>query len=226
MTAVWDKIEQLAETLKLRFSETGTEYAAEDSDGWQNYLYSSSAYRRAHVEIVDFRTSHKIYILHCTIFPHYNDPSPIYGFDAVCGPSKITGAFHDFSNAGDHSHFMMKWFAKETENYNWRKPRELPEWARQIFSPSMIAAGNVQEGQELEDLCAIALKSLDYYLDNVGVTQDWPNDYHLAQNRYCHYQKQNPHVIKSMVAMGIPENKMKKFVDEVLFPETNIPYFS
>lgn len=226
MTAVWDKIEQLAETLKLRFSETGTEYAAEDSDGWQNYLYSSSAYRRAHVEIVDFRTSHKIYILHCTIFPHYNDPSPIYGFDAVCGPSKITGAFHDFSNAGDHSHFMMKWFAKETENYNWRKPRELPEWARQIFSPSMIAAGNVQEGQELEDLCAIALKSLDYYLDNVGVTQDWPNDYHLAQNRYCHYQKQNPHVIKSMVAMGIPENRMKKFVDEVLFPETNVPYFS
>lgn len=226
MTAVWDKIEQLAETLKLRFSETGTEYAAEDSDGWQNYLYSSSAYRRAHVEIVDFRTSHKIYILHCTIFPHYNDPSPIYGFDAVCGPSKITGAFHDFSNAGDHSHFMVKWFAKETENYNWRKPRELPEWARQIFSPSMIAAGNVQEGQELEDLCAIALKSLDYYLDNVGVTQDWPNDYHLAQNRYCHYQKQNPHVIKSMVAMGIPENRMKKFVDEVLFPETNVPYFS
>lgn len=226
MTAVWDKIEQLAETLKLRFSETGTEYAAEDSDGWQNYLYSSSAYRRAHVEIVDFRTSHKIYILHCTVFPHYNDPSPIYGFDAVCGPSKITGAFHDFSNAGDHSHFMMKWFAKETENYGWRKPRELPEWARQIFSPSMIAAGNIQEGTELKDLCNIALKSLDYYLDNVGVTQDWPNDYHLAQNRYCHYQKQNPHVIKSMVAMGIPENKMKKFVDEVLFPETNIPYFS
>jgi hypothetical protein len=41
----------------------------------------------------------------------------------------------------------------------------------------------------------------------------------MAQNRYCHWQKQNPHVIRSMVSMGIDEAKMKRFVDEVLFPE-------
>jgi hypothetical protein len=41
----------------------------------------------------------------------------------------------------------------------------------------------------------------------------------MAQNRYCHWQKQNPHVIRSMVAMGVPEHRMKRFVSEVLFPE-------
>lgn len=220
MMAVWDKIEDLAHQFIQKFSDTGTNYSRDNNKGWQNYLYQSMKYRRAHVEIVDFRITHKIYILHTTVFAHHNDPSPIYGFDAVCGPSKITGAFHDFSSAGDPNHFMMKWFKESTENYAWRKPRELPPWAKQIFSPSMIAAGNVQEGQELDDLCNIAVKTLDYYLENVGETQTWPSTFHMAQNRYCYYQKQNPHVINSMVAMGIPEDEMKHFVKHVLFPET------
>ncbi len=220
MTAVWNKIEGLAETLKIKFAETSSTQTNDNSSGWQNYLYTGPSYRRAHVEIVDFRSSHNIYILHSTIFPHFNDPSPIWGFDAVCGPNKITGAFHDFSNAGDSNHFMMQWFAKESKSYVWNKPRNLPEWAQAIFSPSMIAAGNVREGEELDSLCDIALKSVDYYLKNVGETQDWPNDYHMAQNRYCYYQKQNPHVINSMVAMGVSEQVMIKFVNEVLFPET------
>jgi hypothetical protein len=83
----------------------------------------------------------------------------------------------------------------------------------------MIAAGNVQEGLELDDLCQLALDSLDYYLKNVGNTQQDTADYHMAQNRYCRYQKQNPHVIRSMVSMGVEESTMKKFVEEVLFPE-------
>ena len=83
----------------------------------------------------------------------------------------------------------------------------------------MVAAGNVQEGQELDDLCQLALDSLDYYVKNVGNTQQDAADYHMAQNRYCHYQKQNPHVIRSMVSMGVAEPVIKKFVREVLFPE-------
>lgn len=226
MNKVWDIIEGLAESFKRKFEETGVCYSSENNDGWKNFLYSSSSYRRAHVEIVDYREKHKIYILHTTIFPHFNDPSPIWGFDAVCGPSKITGAFHDFSSGGDKEHFMMKWFTEETKSYGWRKPRELPEWAKMIFSPSMIAAGNVQLGEELDDLCAIATKSLDYYLENVGITQDFPNDYHMAQNQYCYWQKKNPHVINSMVAMGIPREEMEQFVNDVLFPETSTTAFA
>ena len=219
MTAVWDKIEELAKKFEDRFNATGEPINSNLDYKWHNQLWSSPRYRRSHVEIVDNRQSHNIYILHCTVFPHFNDSSPIFGFDAVCGPNKITGAFCDYSSAGDSTHPMMRWFANEGLYYNWEKNRNLPEWASSIFSPAMIAAGNVRIGEELDNLCELGLRALDYYLKNVGNTQQDLADYHMAQNRYCHYQKQNPHVIRSMVSMGVEENTMRKFVSEVLFPE-------
>lgn len=221
MTAVWDKIEELAKKFEDRFNATGEPIAGNLDYEWHNQLWSSPRYRRAHIEIVDNRESHNIYILHCTVFPHFNDSSPIFGFDAVCGPNKITGAFCDYSSAGDSTHPMMRWFANEGLYYNWEKNRNLPEWASSIFSPAMVAAGNVKLGEELDNLCELALRTLDYYIKNVGNTQQDLADYHMAQNRYCYYQKQNPHVVRSMVSMGISEPIIKKFVREVLFPEVS-----
>lgn len=222
MTAVWCRINQLADIIKNKISENSSSHLSHTVEGfsWYNEIYSGDSFRRAHVEIVDFRESHKIYILHCTIFPHYNDNSPIWGFDAVCGPNKITGAFHDFSNGGAPDHFMMNWFSDRVSEYKWRKPRQLPPWAQAIFSQAMIAAGNVTEGDELDDLCKIALSSLDYYLDNVGLTQESAADFHMAHDRYCRYQKQNPHVANSMVSMGVPKELMDTFIREILFPES------
>lgn len=219
MTAVWDKISTLAQHIESKFAASGEPVPIDHNYGWYNAIYTSRRYRRAHIEIVDNRESHKLYILHCTIFPHFNDPSPIWGFDAVCGPNKITGAFCDFSAAGDPTHPMMDWFGNEILYYEWRKNRDLPEWASRIFSPNMIAAGNVTVGEELDNVCEIATRSLDYYLRNVGSTQQDAADFHMAQNRYCRYQKQNPHVIRSMVSMGVPEDEMKEFVNTILFPE-------
>jgi hypothetical protein len=221
MSKVWNKIESLAKHFEEQFNQTGE--PLEDGIGsdyeWHNQLWTSPAYRRAHLEIVDHRESHKLYIVHCTIFPHLNDPSPIWGFDAVCGPNKITGAFHDFSLSGDKSSFMYLWFKARVNNLEWNKPRELPDWARQIFSPAMVAAGNLQDEVEIDQLCDIAKTTLDFYLKNVGIDQQDVASFEMAQNRYCHYQKQNPHVVRSMVSMGIDEAKMKRFVNEVLFPE-------
>lgn len=216
----WDKIEALAgyfEQALANSADTIT-HASEDYD-WHNTLYSGARYRRAHIEIVDKRESHGVYILHTTVFPHLNDPSPIFGFDAVCGKNKITGAFHDFSNGGDPTSFMWLWFNAQVNGLEWNKPRDLPEWARMIFSPAMIAAGNLQEEAEIDQLCEIAKTTLDFYLSKVGHDQQDVADFHMAQNRYCHWQKQNPHVIRSMVSMGVPEDVMKRFVSEVLFPE-------
>ena len=221
MTVVWDKISKLAADITEKFNATGekAEGSLEEQYGWHNTLWSSNRYRRAHVEIVDFRETYKIYILHVTVFPHFNDPSPIYGFDAVCGPNKITGAFHDFSHAGDPTSFMYLWFKARVNGLEWNKPRQLPEWAQAIFSPAMVAAGNLQDESEIDQLCDTALTTLDFYLANIGKDQESGSDYHMAQNRYCHYQKQNPHVINSMISMGVPEPKMKQFVREILFPE-------
>ena len=127
MTTVWNKIEGLAKQLEAKFNATGEPIDANlhSRYDWHNALWSGTRYRRAHIEIVDFRESHKIYILHCTVFPHFNDPSPIFGFDAVCGPNKITGAFCDFSAAGDPTHPMMRWFSNEVQYYEWKKERDL-----------------------------------------------------------------------------------------------------
>jgi len=219
---LWNRTAQLAEKIEYALSLTDNRALSnnEEQYNWHNKFYHCNRYRRAHVEIVDNRASHKLYILHCTIFPHYNDPSPIWGFDIVCGQSKITGAFLDFSNAGDPDHSMMKWFSKQTKDIAWNKPRNLPEWAKQIFSPAMVAAGNINTEEEFDALETLALRSLHYYLANVGYTQESGMDYHMAQNRYCYYQKQNPHVVNSMVSMGVPEDTMKQFVSELLFPET------
>lgn len=221
MNKIWDKISNLAEHIEQKFKETGYKEPSNTHDyNWYNSIYSSMRYRRAHVEIVDKRESYGIYILHSTIFPHFNDRSPIWGFDAICGQNKITGAFHDFSPAGDPGHQMIKWFGARTANMKWNKQRDLPNWAKEIFSSNMVAAGNIQEQEELTDLSNLVLDSLDYYLEQVGYTQQSGSDYHMAQNRYCYYQKQNPQVVKSMVSMGVPEPVITKFVDEILFPET------
>lgn len=223
MTAVWNKISNLAEEFKSRVDSSGYSITTNlnHNYNWHNELWASSRYRRAHIEIVDFRETHNIYILHSTIFPHFDDPSPIWGFDAVCGPNKITGAFHDFSRTGDLTSFMYLWYKAKVSGLEWNKPRQLPEWAKQIFSPAMIAAGNLQEESEIDQLCNTALTTLDFYLQNIGLDKESDGNYKAEQNRYCYYQKKNPHIIQSMVAMGVPESTMQQFVDKVLFPETD-----
>ena len=221
ISMVWEKIQALAKHFENEFNRTGTaiEGTLENDYEWHNQLWSSDSYRRAHLEIVDHRESHKLYIVHCTIFPHFNDPSPIWGFDAVCGKNKITGAFHDFSITGNPSSPMYLWFKSQVTGLAWNKPRDLPEWAQMIFSPSMVAAGNLQESNEIDQLCNTAKATLDFYLKTVGVDQQPEFDYRMDQNKYCYWQKQNPHVLRSMVSMGIDETKMKRFINEVLFPE-------
>jgi hypothetical protein len=219
-TDAWDQIEQLAKYFTDLFNETGELISQDVSDyEWHNTLWSSTKYRRAHVEIVDKRDSHGMYILHTTVFPHCNDPSPIFGFDAVCGKNKITGAFHDFSISGDPLSPMYLWFKAHVNDLEWNKPRELPDWAKQIFSPAMVAAGNLREEVEIRQLCDLAKSTLNFYIKTVGIDQQDVADFHMAQNKYCHYQKQNPQVVKSMVAMGVEESKIKRFVQEILFPE-------
>ena len=220
MTGIlWNNVIDFSKKIESKFEKTGNLISRTNEDNWYNSLYSSLKFRRAHLECVDKRQDHKLYILHSTIFPHFNDSSPIWGFDIVCGANKVTGAFHDFSLPGFPEHYMSDWWSKETVNYNWSKNRNLPDWARSIFSKSMIAAGNIQDIDELNTLLLLAEKSLDYYLDNVGITQESGADYHELQNYYCKNQKKNPKVLNSMVAMGFNKDQVEEFINKTLFPE-------
>ena len=221
---VWDKLIEIQHLLEDSFDKTGKEINEPGMDrfnqpGWVNRVWSSEHYRRAHVDVVDARLTKGLWMMHCCIFPHIHNPAPIYGFDVVAGKNKITGCFHDYSNAGDLEHPMMDWFADEVNKLDWNRTRKLPDWAERIFSPSMVAAGNVQDEAELEQIFAMARTTLTHYLESVGETNNTANNTTEAQNYYCENQKQNPHTPRVMVSLGLSEDDVKHFIQECLFPE-------
>ena len=219
-SSVFDKAIACAQQIEQYFRDTGEveEFTLDDIHGVKDIVFSSLRYRRAHISIVDARETKKLWLLHVTVFPHTNDPSPIYGFDIVAGPNKVSGAFHDFSLAGDKSSPMWLWFNAKTNGLEWNKKRELPDWAKQIFSPAMVAIGAVG-AEELDEFVKIGLESLQFYLTNVGFEQQDVATYEMAQDRYCRYQKQNPHTPRVLVNLGFTEEEARNFVDNQLFPE-------
>jgi hypothetical protein len=222
MSEIWNRMETCADSIRYKMlSKQGMLNIdpALEKYNWENHVYISKFYRRGHVEIVDRREDVGLFILHATIFPHVDSSAPIWGFDAVCGKNKITGAFHDFSLPGTADHPMSQWWENKSSGYIWNKPRELPSWAQAIFSKNMVAAGNVQELNEVDQFINLGLESLDYYLANAVNYRQENTDFSELQNKYCHYQKQNPHVVRSMVAMGYEQPIIEQFVEEVLFPE-------
>jgi phycocyanobilin:ferredoxin oxidoreductase len=221
---VWDTLIEIQHLLEDSFDKTGKEINEPGMDrfnqpGWVNRVWSSEHYRRAHVDVVDARDSKGLWMMHCCIFPHTHNPAPIYGFDVIAGKNKITGCFHDYSKAGDPEHPMMDWFADEVNKLDWNRTRKLPDWAERIFSPSMVAAGNVQDEEELEQIFAMARTTLTHYLESVGETNNTANNTTEAQNYYCENQKQNPHTPRVMVSLGLSEEDVKHFIQECLFPE-------
>ena len=224
MSQVWTTLIEIQNLLVAEFSRTGVETFEPGMDrfnqpGWVNRVWASDAYRRAHVDVVDARDSKGLWMMHCCIFPHVHNPAPIFGFDVIAGARKITGCFYDYSPTVDKNHPMCDWFHNEVAKLEWRKERVLPDWAQRIFSSSMVAAGNVQDEQELEQIFEMARTGLYHYLETVGETNNKVADTTFEQNYYAQNQKQNPHTPRVMVSLGLSEDDVRVFIQDCLFPE-------
>ncbi len=224
MSNVWDTLINIQGLLEEKFNETGTEIFEEGMDrfnqpGWVNRVWTSNSYRRAHVDVVDARQTKGLWMMHCCVFPHTTNPAPIFGFDVIAGKNKITGCFIDYSPTYDKFHPMIDYFGEEVGQYEWNKKRKLPDWAERIFSQHMIAAGNVSDETELEQISSLASILVNHYLETVGETHDSVIDTTSYQNFYCDNQKQNPHTPKVMVSLGLSEDDVQHFIQECLFPE-------
>ena len=224
MSEVWKRLTNIQDFFITRFNETGDEIEETGMErfnqpGWVNRVWANENYRRAHIDVVDARDSKGLWMMHCCIFPHINDPAPIFGYDVVAGKNKITGCFHDFSSTGYPMHPLIEWFGDEVSKLEWRKTRELPDWAQRIFSRHMIAAGNVSKEDELDQMLTMVVKNLDHYLECVGETKTDYIDNTGMQNIYCENQKLNPHTPKVMTSLGLNEDDVRVFIDECLFPE-------
>ena len=224
MSQVWTTLIEIQNLLVAEFSKTGIEVNEAGMDrfnqpGWINRVWTSNNYRRAHVDVVDARETRGLWMMHCCIFPHIHNPAPIFGFDVIAGKNKITGCFIDYSPTTDRNHPMIEYFAEEVSRYEWIKKRELPDWAQRIFSPYMIAAGNVNDEQELSQISSLAQILVNHYLETVGETNHKVADSTFEQNYYAQNQKQNPHTPKVMTSLGLDEDDVRMFIQDCLFPE-------
>jgi hypothetical protein len=170
--------------------------------GWENYRYTSPTFRLAHVEIFN---QQNFLVVHCCIFPHITDPSPIFGFDVIAGESKITGVFMDLSPV-----------ALEPEpfiNISVAKERDRPEWG-DIFSPFWLACRPSE--QEMIIIGYKVGEVLNNYLKTLGQTGD---QYIISekQNHYCNQQQKNPHTMRALENL-LGKDKATYFMKSILFP--------
>jgi phycocyanobilin:ferredoxin oxidoreductase len=224
MSQVWDTLVEIQHLLEDNFSRTGQEVNESGMErfnqpGWVNRVWTSNHYRRAHIDVVDARESKGLWMMHCCVFPHTHNPAPIFGFDVIAGKNKITGCFIDYSPTGNFDHPMIEYFGDEVGRYEWNKKRKLPEWAERIFSPHMVAAGNVSDENELKQLTSLAQILVNHYTGCVGETNNTSESTKDQQNYYAQNQKQNPHTPKVMVSLGLSEEDVQVFIQDCLFPE-------
>ena len=85
----------------------------------------------------------------------------------------------------------------------------------------MIAAGNVTEEDELNQICTMAVSNLRNYIDKIRTHhgESKREDVIKAQNYYCEHQQQNPHTPRVMEKLGLPEADIKLFCEDNLFPK-------
>ena len=228
MSIIWNKLIECKNEIIDIFNEQATEIQEDGLDyfnrpdsGWINRVWANDNVRRAHIDVVDARDSKGLWMMHVCIFPTLDNPAPIYGFDVIAGKNKMTGAFHDFSPSADPDHDMIQGYFESVEHFVPEKQRELPEWARNIFTGKMLAAGNVKTDEEATEIIRIALDNLHAYFDEVGATKGEGDASIVAacQDYYCHNQQQNPHTANVMKSLGLPEDDVDRFCTDMLFPK-------
>ena len=222
---IWERLIKLEKEIIEVLDKHLVEYKEPGMDrfnkpGWTNRTWSNMSIRRAHVDVVDARETKGLWMAHICLFPMKKNGGPIYGFDIIAGKSKITGAFHDFSPLLKKEHPLTRWFIEENKWFKPSKVRELPDWAKAIFSEGMIAAGNVREERELEQICTLAVSNLNAYIDKIGHFNSDSNEEDVirAQNFYCENQQKNPHTPRTMQSLGLPEEDIRLFCSDNLFP--------
>ncbi|MGY8865061.1 MAG: hypothetical protein ACKVJK_05460 [Methylophagaceae bacterium] len=228
MSAIWnrliecqDEIINIFDTRATEIQEPGLSHFNQPENGWINRVWANDSVRRAHIDVVDARESKGLWMMHVCCFPNLYNDAPIYGFDVIAGKNKMTGAFHDFSPSANPAHPMIDGYKESVEEFIPSKQRVLPEWATNIFTDKMLAAGNVKSEEEAVAIIDIAIANLNAWFDEVPLSDGNANiDIVTAcQNYYCENQQKNPHTANVMKTLGISETDVDTFCTDMLFPK-------
>lgn len=206
----------LADTFDRYGTEDKTpEMAFFNKPGWSNRQWTGLHFRSAQINSV---ITENIYMMHSCVYPQYNSSAPIFGFDVFAGKTKITGVFHDFSPTLDHNNPMISWFEQQVVNTQWDKTRTLPDWALAIFSPNIVAVGNLSDGPELNAVIELVNNSVGYYFNNLQLYHNKHINNIVFQKYYCEKQKENPHNAPVLRRLGLSVEQVNQYIDTCLFP--------
>jgi phycocyanobilin:ferredoxin oxidoreductase len=226
VSVIWDRLIECKDEIINIFDASATEYEEPgldhfNNDLWVNRVWRNDDVRRAHIDVVDARDTKGLWMMHVCVFPVLNNDAPIYGFDVIAGKNKMTGAFHDFSASSTFDHPMIDGYKEAVADFIPKKQRQLPEWATNIFTDKMLAAGNVNTIEEAVSIIELAQDNLRAYFNEVGEFTGAGNrdEVIAAQNYYCHNQQQNPHTPRTMKSLGLNEADVDKFCTDMLFPK-------
>lgn len=221
---LWNRLDQYAEDLEKKFDKHFNRYINEKYTAdlqfkdWNDTFWNSKEVYKCHLKTIKPENGKGLWLMHVNIFPQVGIELPILGFDIVAGPKKITGSFMDYSPLHGHDHPYHDHMKESVASLEWNKARELPPWAKEIFSENMIAVGNINSEVELDQFIDVTSKLVDHYLTNLVENAFKANrDTLPILNKYCTNQKMNPHLHRSILAMGISEEDKDLYVDNVLF---------
>lgn len=216
---LWNKLIELSENITSIFDKSFSKQLGPvyNFEGWSDNFWESDLIRNVHLKIIDNRETRKTWLMHINIFPKDNIDLPILGFDIVSGPNKITGSFFDFSPVNPN-HPYMTYFKSIAETLSWKRGRELPDWAKEIFSENIIAVGNITTEDEINKLCNTVISLIEFYIQNMNKSNEQGN-FKDIHNLYCKNQKLNQHLHKSILSMGISEIDKDDYLNNCLFKE-------
>lgn len=222
---LWQRLNKYAEYLETRFDSSFERYEEPKMNNlnfknWNDTFWCSNVIRKCHLKTISPKDGKGLWLMHVNLFPRVNIELPILGFDIVAGPKKITGSFMDYSPLYGFPHPYHEYMEMCVAGLEWNKPRELPPWASEIFSSDMIAVSNINTDRELDQFIQVTTDLVDYYLDNLNMfALESRRDIRPLLNKYCQNQKLNPHLHRSILAMGISEKDKNDYINNILFEE-------
>jgi phycocyanobilin:ferredoxin oxidoreductase len=205
MNLLHETADKLAATIS---SHPAASRLATKDYGWENHRWVSPDFRLAHLEVFD-RDS--FMVVHCCVFPHVDDASPIFGFDVIASETKVTGVFMDLSPT------LLP--SVPFADLDIEKARQRPEWG-DIFSENWIACRPTAD--EMQAIAAESVKLLDRYLQSLRQPTIDTAGVIAAQDHYCLQQRKNEHTYRAIKNL-LGDQLAEEFISTVLFPTIKEP---
>ena len=196
-------LKKLTEALVERLVQIGSVAETEPDWPWFTLNLTGNLFARAHLQRM---TGPKVDIVHCTVFPHTNDPSPVFGFDVVELNGQATAMFLDQTPTVGPEPDWPDGVTIQGHD------RMLPTWAT-FFSKQMVSCVPTEVDMDR------GVVLLGHYLDRLRPDVDGDAQaIAAAQQHYTEMQRANPKTYR-MLASVIGPDRADEFIRTVMWPD-------